>query len=219
MQGENSHSLILGFEWPNSSNSFPTDKAKWDKLATATSFDEKVKVITSTDWYKAYKGQVKGHVRACCKQCGDQHTVKLVCIEGGLVSQVELQTMEGVKEEIVKDLKDMKIKNAETMMSVQCYATFQDMHDELASCALAASPGQAEEQQRLEAERRSKAEEYALAYRKKAKEARHTLRAVQQAVGVAPSGTSSLSSLVEPESVQRRDTAAKKASQAMAATI
>ena len=207
-------SLILGFDWPASSNCFAGDGVRFEAAKHTSSFDDFVKTITDTDWYKAYKGQVKGHVRACCELCGDQHTVCLVCIRGGPVSQVELATMEQIKREVTQDLCAIGIANADTVMAVKIFDTFHEMKSALATSTLVAAPAQAEEQQAWEKARREKAEAHSQYYKAKlgvlekqkqaaqasARESKKTAQVLKRAVGVEPSSVSEQSdSWVESE--------------------
>jgi len=73
------------------------------RLCTCDNCTEKAECVRHTKWFQAYKGQVKGTVRAAVT-AGKR--VEMVVIEGGGISCVECDAMPGIKREIIQDLKE-----------------------------------------------------------------------------------------------------------------
>jgi serine/threonine protein kinase len=84
--------LIFGYDWAGSSTQDPRDGGvDWsDPDSVAESF-----------WFKGFRERVKGQVLALA-QVGYQ--LRLLCIEGGPISQLEARTMATMRAEIVTDL-------------------------------------------------------------------------------------------------------------------
>jgi DNA segregation ATPase FtsK/SpoIIIE-like protein len=84
--------LIFGYDWAGSSTQDPRDGGvDWsDPDSVAESF-----------WFKGFRERVKGQVLALA-QLGYQ--LRLLCIEGGPISQLEARTMATMRAEIVADL-------------------------------------------------------------------------------------------------------------------
>jgi hypothetical protein len=141
--------LTVGYDWANSSNRFGTDKTLWDQIFEPPATDagagnkslvqlwkeaaggeqaevlEKIRgLVKCTQWFAAYKGQIKGAARIAALQ---GRNVLLVCVEGGPITRVEQLEMSAIKMEIDQDLRQLKKYDAS--IQIVTYSSIADLQN------------------------------------------------------------------------------------------
>jgi hypothetical protein len=127
--------VLIAFDWPGSSNAWTSDSAKFAALRTTDTslneaqnrqiMDENMRLVKDTAWWLSYTGRVKGTIVANC--INNNVPIKLVCIQGGPVSDVERQAMPGLVTEVEDDLCGKQIRNPG--ISICTYPHFQAFQD------------------------------------------------------------------------------------------
>eukprot|EP00928_Gymnodinium_smaydae_P032191 TRINITY_DN2337_c0_g2_i1.p3 TRINITY_DN2337_c0_g2~~TRINITY_DN2337_c0_g2_i1.p3 ORF type:complete len:166 (-),score=36.54 TRINITY_DN2337_c0_g2_i1:138-635(-) len=103
-------SVRICFDWPGSSNKVDSEQEAetWKKVEEAKqkSKDDLRVAVTQTLWFRLFAGQVKGSIKTAAQSGAN---VKVICLQGGPISQVELQEMPTIVDKTKEDLKKFHV--------------------------------------------------------------------------------------------------------------
>jgi tetratricopeptide (TPR) repeat protein len=141
--------VAYAYDWAGSSNAFPDDKAKFDRIfeeqptrdssdctlfkkwcdaSSAAAKEEVLKeiapLVKDTRWFAAYCGAVKNSIKIYCQQ---NEAVLLVCIEGGPITRVEAAEMPRLREEAMADLRELGVLTPS--IEICSVSTFQEFEE------------------------------------------------------------------------------------------
>jgi hypothetical protein len=101
--------LIFGYDWAGSSTADERDLTDID-WSDGTS-------VASSFWFKGFCERIKGQILALV-QLG--YTIRLICIEGGPISQLEAKTMALLRAQAMTDLRSQGVDLSSVVISSQC---------------------------------------------------------------------------------------------------
>eukprot|EP00928_Gymnodinium_smaydae_P032190 TRINITY_DN2337_c0_g1_i1.p1 TRINITY_DN2337_c0_g1~~TRINITY_DN2337_c0_g1_i1.p1 ORF type:complete len:487 (-),score=59.51 TRINITY_DN2337_c0_g1_i1:128-1588(-) len=130
-------SVRICFDWPGSSNKVDSEQeAKtWKKVEEAKqkSKDELRDAVTATLWFRLFAGQVKGSIKTAAQSGAD---VKVICLRGGPISQVELEEMPTIVDKTKEDVKKFHVHPS---INLCVYDTIDDFKAAVAKHSSASS--------------------------------------------------------------------------------
>ena len=100
--------IQMGFDRAGTSTSDDRDKATWDKLnpetaVYVTDVTERKELVKQTFWFVGYKAAAKAQMKLACQAFDG--TVEIVCLKGGLVTDVEQEEMDTIIADGIEDAK------------------------------------------------------------------------------------------------------------------
>ena len=96
----------MGFDRAGTSTSDERDQEIWDQLNPKTAVyvsdvSERKKLVKRTIWFAGYKAAAKAQMRLACQAFDG--TVEIICLKGGLVTDVEQDEMDTIISDGIKD--------------------------------------------------------------------------------------------------------------------
>ena len=91
----------MGFDRAGTSTSDERDQATWDKLDHVSDVAARKQLVKETFWFSGYKAAAKAQMRLACQAFDG--TVEIICLKGGLVTDVEQEEMDTIIADGIKD--------------------------------------------------------------------------------------------------------------------